>query len=160
MSDLHEFHTVRGYQLLEQNSKSLTPAMEDYIEMIYRSNSKEGYIRTSTLSELLNVKPPSVSKMIQKLTNMGLVNYKKYGIISLTMSGNELGKFLLERHNIIESFLKNIGANHNTFVETELIEHSISASTVGRIKLLNALFESNPDLIADLDRYIHPDLNE
>jgi len=31
-----EFHTVRGYQLIEQEKKLLTSAMEDYLEMIFR----------------------------------------------------------------------------------------------------------------------------
>ena len=34
----NQFHTVRGYQLLEQNKSVLTSAMEDYLEMIYRNN--------------------------------------------------------------------------------------------------------------------------
>lgn len=31
-----EFHTVREYQIMEQNKKHLTSSIEDYIEMIYR----------------------------------------------------------------------------------------------------------------------------
>ena len=66
------FHTVRGYQLLEQKKRTLTPAMEDYLEMIYRSSLKDGYIRISTLSALLNVRAPSATKMVQKLTALDL----------------------------------------------------------------------------------------
>jgi len=36
-----EFHTVRGYQLIEQEKKLLTSAMEDYLEMIFRNIKKE-----------------------------------------------------------------------------------------------------------------------
>ena len=61
------FHTVRGYQLLEQNKRLLTSAMEDYLEMICRNSLQDGYIRINKLAELLNVKASSASKMVQKL---------------------------------------------------------------------------------------------
>lgn len=148
----NEFHTVRGYQLLDQHRKLLTPAMEDYIEMIYRYSLSEGYLRINTLSELLNVQPPSATKMVQKLTNMELVNYRKYGIISLTKAGAEMGKFLFDRHNVIEEFLKNIGAGENNLTETELIEHNISASTMGRMKLFNMFVQENPTFLGVLEK--------
>lgn len=75
-----EFRTVRGYELLNQNKKELTSAMEDYLEMIYRNIEQEGYMRINTLSELLNVKPSSATRMVQKLKELGLINYEKYGI--------------------------------------------------------------------------------
>jgi len=61
------FYTVRGYQIRFQKRKQLTPAMEDYIEMIYRESLKSPYTRVNLLSELLNVKAPSTTKMLQKL---------------------------------------------------------------------------------------------
>jgi len=60
-----EFHTVRGYQLIEQEKKLLTSAMEDYLEMIFRNIKKEGYMRINTLAEMLNVRPSSATKMVQ-----------------------------------------------------------------------------------------------
>lgn len=151
MEDPPQFHTVRGYQLLEQNKKLLTSAMEDYLEMIYRNSLVEGYMRINTLSELLNVQAPSASKMVQKLSNLGLVDYKKYGIIFLTENGRELGKFLLQRHLIIEAFLKNIGVIESLLIETELIEHVISAGTLQKIQLLNKYLEANPDVLKYLN---------
>ena len=106
MADNHKFHTVRGYQLLGRGKKHLTSAIEDYLEMVYRSSVKEGYVRINVLSDMLNVRPSSATKMVQKLAELGLVDYKKYGIIFLTENGKKYGKFLLERHNIIENFLK------------------------------------------------------
>lgn len=148
-----EFHTVRGYQLLKQEEKLLTPAMEDYLEMIYRNIQKEGYIRINTLSELLNVKPSSATKMVQKLTELGFLDYKKYGIIFLTESGNKLGKFLLNRHNIIEKFLKSIGIIENLLVETELIEHNVSANTLKSINQLNIFLELHPEIIKEFEKF-------
>lgn len=146
MEELSKFHTVRGYQLLSQNKNLLTSAMEDYLEMIYRNSLVEGYMRINTISELLNVAAPSATKMVQKLTKLGLLDYKKYGIIFLTDNGREIGKFLLERHNIIELFLKNLGVNEDILVETELIEHNISATTLTKIGLFNRFIIQYPEI--------------
>jgi len=148
-----EFHTVRGYQLLNQGNRLLTPAMEDYLEMIYRNIQKDGYMRINTLSEFLNVKPSSSTKMVQNLTQLGFVDYKKYGIIFLTEKGALIGKFLLERHNIIERFLTLIGVSEDTLVETELIEHNISINTTKNINALNEFLSQNPDIIKKFEHF-------
>jgi Mn-dependent DtxR family transcriptional regulator len=153
MEEESKFHTVRGYQLLEQNKKLLTPAMEDYLEMIYRNSLIEGYMRIITLSDLLNVAAPSATKMVQKLNKLGLLDYKKYGIIFLTENGREVGKFLLQRHNIIETFLKNLGVKYDTLVETELIEHNVSAATLHKINIFNKFLEQNPDIIQKYEHF-------
>lgn len=152
MENNREFYTVRGYELLEQEKRLLTYAMEDYLEMIYRHSLQDGYIRINVLSELLNVKPSSATKMVQKLTAMDLLDYKKYGIILLTNKGKKIGEFLLKRHNIIEKFLKTIGVKENILVQTELIEHNVSNSTLNSINILNTFFENNPDI---LEKFIY-----
>lgn len=147
MEDNQKFHTVRGYQLLEQNKKLLTPAMEDYLEMIYRNSLNEGYMRINVLSELLNVQASSATKMVQKLTGLGLLDYKKYGIIFLSENGKEIGKFLLERHNIIEKFLILLGVKESVLLETELIEHNITVDTLQKISGLNRFFDENAAIL-------------
>jgi DtxR family transcriptional regulator, Mn-dependent transcriptional regulator len=144
------FHTVRGYELLDQRRRRLTPAMEDYVEMIYRQSLGEGYVRINALADLLNVQPPAATKMVQRLTKLELVNYKKYGILSLTKAGMELGRYLYERHAVVEAFLANLGVRENLLSETELIEHSISAFTVEKLKLFNSFAREHPGFFDDI----------
>ena len=153
MDDAHKFHTVRGYQLLEQNKKLLTPAMEDYLEMIYRGSLEDGYLRINKLAGVLHVQASSATKMVQKLTGLGLLNYQKYGIIMLTDKGKQIGEFLLRRHQIIETFLKSMGISRNELAETELIEHSISSHTLQTIDLFNKFLEINPDIIEKFEHF-------
>ncbi|MEA4923725.1 MAG: iron dependent repressor, metal binding and dimerization domain protein [Syntrophomonadaceae bacterium] len=141
-----EFRTVRGYQLLAQNKRLLTSAMEDYLEMIYRNSLQEGYIRINKLADLLNVKASSASKMVQKLGELGMLNYEKYGIITLTENGTEIGKYLLERHITIENFLRFLGCETDALIQTELLEHNINANTVESIKVLNEFFGRHKDV--------------
>lgn len=160
MEKNQEFHTVRGYQLIEQNSRQLTSAMEDYLEMIYRNILTEGYMRINILAGMLNVKPSSATKMVQKLTELGFLKYERYGIIFLTEHGRKIGEFLLKRHNIIESFLRNIGIGDNLLVETELIEHNVSASTLKCIDMLNLYLSEHPQLIIGFKEFKQQCLKE
>ncbi|MDR5587791.1 MULTISPECIES: iron dependent repressor, metal binding and dimerization domain protein [Clostridium] len=144
------FHTVRGYENINSTRKLLTPAMEDYLEMIYRCSLEESSIRLNKIAQMLNVRDSSASKMMKKLGDLALINYEKYGVIELTENGITLGKYLLDRHIIIEKFLKYLGGKDEVLIETELIEHVISSETVENIKMLNMFFEDNKDV---LDKY-------
>src|SRR5690554_5504510 len=100
MVDKEKFFTARGYEISAAEG-SLTPSMEDYIEMIYRLSRKSRTIRVNDLAVRLNVQPPSVTKMMQKLNEKNLLSYEKYGMISLTAQGEKLGDFFLVRHNTL-----------------------------------------------------------
>lgn len=153
MEESEKFHTVRGYQIIEQNKRLLTPAMEDYLEMIYRNSLVEGYLRINTLAELLNVQAPSATRMVQKLAALSLLDYKRYGIIFMTENGRELGKFLLDRHNILEIFLKYLGVGDSILIETELIEHNITATTLQKINCLNSFFKDDSSFLQSFEAY-------
>ncbi len=141
-----EFHTVRGYQILNSENKILTSSMEDYLEMIYRVCIEEGYIRINQLAEKLNVSPPSTTKIVKRLKELRLVSYQRYGIIQLTEDGKEMGAFLLERHQIIEEFLRNIGVKETLLKDTEMIEHYISIDALEKFNILNEFLFNNPDI--------------
>jgi len=142
-----KFHTVRGYQMLNSEDKLLTSSMEDYLEMIYRVCMEEGYVRINQLAEKLNVRPSSTTKVVKKLKELGLVDYQKYKIVRLTEEGNEMGKFLMKRHRIIEEFLKNLGIEETLLKDTEMIEHDVSINTLRNIHMLNEFLYNNPDVI-------------
>jgi len=148
-----EFYTFRGYQMLKQNKRLLTPSMEDYLEMIYRNFQNEGYVRIQQLAEQLNVQAPSATRNVQKLAKAGLVDYEKYGIIKLTQKGVEIGRFLLERHMLIENFLKKLGVTDTLLRDTEMIEHQISMDTLEKIRSFNQFLEDNPDILERFKKY-------
>ena len=140
-----EFRTVRGYQIKQQESKAITASMEDYLEMTYRLAREKGYTRMGDLATALNVQPPSASKMVQKLAEMGYLQFEKYGVIELSKKGRQLGQYLLNRHETLERFLSILGVQEQLLEETEKIEHYISAETIERIMLLVEFMENNPE---------------
>lgn len=147
--DDNQFYTVRGYQLLDQQEKGLTPSLEDYLEMIYRNLMTSGYVRVSRLAQELNVKPSSVSKMIMKLAEQGFIDYEKYGVIKLTKKGQEIGKYLLWRHNVINQFFSVLfpDSKETTLEEVELVEHILREETVKRMEKLLQALGRNPDIL-------------
>ncbi|RFZ76984.1 DtxR family transcriptional regulator [Lacrimispora amygdalina] len=149
----NEFHTVRGYQLIKQSESRLTPALEDYLEMTYRLCLEEDYTRINKLSEKLNVRPPSASKMVSKLVELDFLKYNNLDNILLTTEGRITGAYLLERHNIIESFFTLVGSA-NALEETELVEHTLGSATVFRIKRLLEFFTQNPSVNQEFQSFM------
>ncbi|NMB39410.1 MAG: DtxR family transcriptional regulator [Firmicutes bacterium] len=131
--------------MLDAESKLLTSSMEDYLEMIYRVCAKEGYVRMNKLADRLNVRPSSATKVVQRLSELEMVDYEKYGIIRLTEKGKVVGEYLLNRHHIIQEFLKNLGVEKMLLRDTELIEHCVSPSTLLNIYIFNRFISTNPD---------------
>ena len=150
MSD-QEFYTFSEYMRKEQ--ETLSPSAEDYMEMIYRLSKDQGFTRVNDLAGALNVQPPSVTKMIQKLSEMKLIKYEKYGVIIMEQEGKALGKALLYRHNLIEEFLKLLNIKEGLLTETEKIEHTINDETLLGIKALVEFFHDNPNVMNNWNQY-------
>ncbi|MDI9476474.1 MAG: Fur family transcriptional regulator [Clostridiales bacterium] len=139
-----DFFTFSEY--IKKDQGLLTPSMEDYVEMVYRLSRDTGYTRINELSNALNVQPPSVTRMIQKLAEIHLVNYERYGVITLTEKGKLKGSMLLMRHNIVENFLKSIGIVEGILEETEKIEHIVSRETLKCMAHYLSFLRDNPDI--------------
>lgn len=149
MSETKEFFTFNEY--IKKNK--LTPSEEDYIEMIYRLFLKEDNIKVSDISEHLNIKPPSVTKMIKKLSEKDLLIYKRYDYVLLSDIGQIVGRELLNRHYVVNEFLNIIGVEENIHEETEKIEHTLSSDTLEKIKELTDFFSDNIEVLNKFNIY-------
>ncbi|PJJ26669.1 metal-dependent transcriptional regulator [Lacrimispora celerecrescens] len=132
MAQTDNFYTLKGYSLLEHTQ--ITSSMEDYLEMICRIHRGGQPIRIKELAECLHVKPSSASKMVGNLRKQGLVCFEKYGTVSLTEDGLELGEYLLFRHEVLRRFFCYINQNSNELEQVEKVEHFIEPKTVYNIE--------------------------
>lgn len=147
-----DFHTFNEYMKKEENS--LTASMEDYLEMIYRLSENNGFTRINELSSALNVQPPSATKMVQKLSEIKMLKYEKYGIIILEEKGKKLGEALLNRHNTIENFLRILSIPEAEILnETEKIEHTISEKTAKCFQDFVEFMKNNPSIVDQFKNY-------
>ncbi len=134
-----------------EGSAMPTPSMEDYIEKIYSLIENKGYARVSDIADELMVHPSSVTKMVQKLDKDEYLVYEKYRGLILTPKGNKAGKRLLERHTLLESFLRIIGVKEeHVYEDVEGIEHHLSWNSIDRIGDLLQFFEENEDALKKL----------
>lgn len=132
MAQTDNFYTLKGYSLLEHTQ--ITSSMEDYLEMICRIHHDGQPVRIKELAECLHVKPSSASKMVGNLRKQGLVCFEKYGTVSLTEEGLELGEYLLFRHEVLRRFFCYINQNSNELEQVEKVEHFIEPKTVYNIE--------------------------
>ncbi len=148
--DHNEYYTFNNYM----NEKEMSATEEDYIEMIYRLCEKNsGHTRVNDIAQLLHVKPPSVTKMIKKLKELTIVDYKPYGCIQLTKKGIETGRVLVYRHNVIKRFLTLLAVKGDIHEETEKMEHTINKDTLKGIERLVDFFEHNPERLNEFLTY-------
>ena len=123
------FYTLTTY--LHEN-KFITYAMEDYLEMLYRQTKNHYKITITNLSNSLNIKKSSCSKMISKLKNYHLV-YNKDNYLYLTKSGLKIGKYLYHRHYILSIFFQKLNKDKYTLAQVEKVEHFIDYETLKNI---------------------------
>ncbi len=111
---------------------------EDYLEAIYVLSRKKKPVRTKDVAEMLSVKLPSVTEVVQKLALENLVQHLPYGEIVLTDKGKKVGKATWKKHRLILKFLIEIlGVDESTaFNEACLIEHSLSRKTLSKLENL------------------------
>jgi Mn-dependent DtxR family transcriptional regulator len=134
MFDSGEFYTLKGYSSLA-DGETLTTAMEDYLEMMYRLYVSNEDIRIKKISDILHVKPSSASKMAVILKNLNYIEFEKYGQITLTDKGKSMGNYLLYRHNVLHDFFCRINNSDNELMLVEKIEHFINRETVENIRI-------------------------
>ena len=148
----NDFHTFN--ECMKKEDNSLTASMEDYLEMIYRLSINTGFTRINELSSALNVQPPSATKMVQKLTELKLLKYEKYGIILLEQEGKNLGEVLLNRHKTIEKLLRILDIPEGEILEeTEKIEHTISKKTTMCFQDFIDFMKNNPNIVDEFKIY-------
>src|ERR687888_449332 len=106
----------------------LTAAMQDYAKAIYTLEAREGAVSTTALAERLDVQPGSVSGMLRKLAELGLVEHERYRGVRLTERGRAVALEVIRHHRLLELFLvENLGMSWDeVHAEAEVLEHVLS----------------------------------
>jgi|ERR1051325_161745 Mn-dependent DtxR family transcriptional regulator len=126
---------------------------EDYLERIHELIQEKGYARVVDIASSLKVKQASVTSMVQKLDELGFLNYEKYRGLVLTDKGREVARRIQNRHETLSRFFSLFGLSTETQQQDiEGIEHHLSAATVDVLADLAQFFEQNPEL---LKRFMH-----
>ncbi len=138
------------------NKKEMSSSVEDYLEAIYLLTKEMDEVGTSDIASFLEVKPPSVTEMLRKLKEEGLVNYEKYGKISLTSRGNKVAKEVSSRHFELINFLQLLGVDEES-AKTDAckIEHVLNSKTMEKLRKFMEFVEEAPENPKWLEHYNH-----
>ena len=111
---------------------TLSRSHEDYLKVIYDLEARFGVAQTNAIAEVLNLARPSVSQMMTRLAELGLVNYERHRGVRLTKSGRKAALQVLRRHRIIETYLiEKLGYEwDNVHAEADRLEHDGSDELV------------------------------
>ncbi|WP_297797644.1 metal-dependent transcriptional regulator [uncultured Eudoraea sp.] len=119
----------------------MTHSEENYIKAIFHLGLEGvGVISTNALAERMETKPSSVTDMMRRLSEKGLVNYKKYQGVSLTDLGTKMALSIIRKHRLWEVFLvEKLDFNWDEVHEiAEQLEHIESEKLIDKLdELLN-----------------------
>ncbi|MCP4144413.1 MAG: metal-dependent transcriptional regulator [bacterium] len=121
----------------EFDNMNLTESQEDYLEAIFSIDEKLGVVRSKDLAKELKVKSSSVTQALQLLDSKDLVNYQRYGKISLTDIGKEIAKDVIRRHKALRMFFTDILKTDSALADSVAckMEHAMPREIVDRLVL-------------------------
>ena len=114
----------------------LSDVMEDYLKAIYElQGESDERIRTSEIADHIDVTAPTVTSMVEKLEDRGLVDREKYKGVRLTPDGERVALEVLRHHRLLETYL----TEHLDYdwsevhEEADRLEHHISEKFEERV---------------------------
>ena len=113
-----------------------TISKENYLKAIYDlAYENDDGVPTSLLAKELNISNAAISEMASKLSDQGLIEYKKYKGLKILAKGKKIAKNVIRKHRLWELFLMetlnmNWGEVHD---EAEKLEHSTSDRLIDKI---------------------------
>ena len=110
-------------------SDPISASVQDYAKAVYALEVRKGSaVSTTELAERLGVTPGSVSAMVRKLSDVGLVEHEPYRGVRLTSQGRRVALEVLRHHRLLELFLaEELGMPWDrVHAEAEVLEHVLS----------------------------------
>jgi len=110
-------------------SAPISAPIQDYAKAVYVLETRTGSaVSTNDLAERLGLTAGSVSAMIRKLSDLGLLEHERYRGVRLTERGRAVALEVLRHHRLIELFLaEELGMPWDrVHAEAEVLEHVIS----------------------------------
>ncbi|XOV95249.1 MAG: metal-dependent transcriptional regulator [Bacteroidota bacterium] len=138
----------------------LTLAEENYLKAIYHlSEAGASEVSTNALAESMETRPASVSDMVKRLSQKGVIQYQKYKGVNISKQGKTIALGVIRKHRLWEVFLvEKLGFNWDEVHEiAEQMEHIQSPILVERLDdfLGNPVMDPHGDPIPDKNGVFH-----
>ena len=97
--------TRRTSPPVEPRLVDLTAPVEDYLKAIYEIELSGSAAATNDIAHRLQIAPASVTGMVRRLADQGLLAYERYRGVRLTDAGRRAALRTIRRHRVIEAYL-------------------------------------------------------
>ena len=116
-------------------SQPLSGPVEDYLKTIYDLERGAQAATTNEIAERLAISPASVSGMMRRLADQGLITHEPYRGVRLTEDGRRAALRTLRRHRILECYLTEVLGYpwDRVHDEAEQLEHAASEELIERM---------------------------
>jgi len=110
---------------------------EDYVEAAFDVIAEKQVCRVQDLADHFAVSHVTVSRIVSRLCDSGLMKTAPYRPIELTAEGESLARRSKKRHETVYQFLLAIGVKPETAtIDSEGMEHHVSDATLAAMKRL------------------------
>jgi DtxR family Mn-dependent transcriptional regulator len=126
---LKEILACHNINFMPARESPRSPAVEDYCKAIFTLQSRtEQPVATNALAERLAITPGSVSAMLKRLGELGLIEHVPYRGVRLTDAGRKVALEVIRHHRLLELFLaESLDMSWDrVHAEAEVLEHVIS----------------------------------
>ena len=113
----------------------INESAENYLETILMLSKTRPVVRSVDVAEELGFKKSSVSVAMKNLREKEHITVTKEGFIYLTETGREIAEMIFERHELIRTWLINLGVDEKIAAEDACrVEHVLSPESFEAIK--------------------------
>ena len=117
------------------SARTLSRSVEDYLKAIYGLCESGEPASTTAIAEALDIQPASVTGMVKRLAESGLLEHVPYRGVSLTKGGTREALRVVRRHRILETYLcERLGYSwDDVHGEAERLEHAASEDLIEKM---------------------------
>ena len=114
---------------------AITEAVENYLETILILSQKQPDVHAIDICSYLGYSRPTVSIVLKKMRDDGLVSGDSDNHITLTDRGLEVAELIYDRHKVLSGFFELLGVDRDTASEDACkVEHDLSSETFALLK--------------------------
>lgn len=124
----------------------LSESLEDYLETILELQTAKTVARSKDIADKMDIKRGSVTGMLKKLADSGLIDYEPYGYVTLTPEGRKIAEEIESRHLFLKDFFHRVlGVDEATAEKTGCqVEHAMDQDTFKKFKAFVARIDTCP----------------
>ncbi len=139
----------------ETSDYGLTETTENYLKKIYTLSIQNEFARVSDIAKHMDRSLSTVTGAVQRMAQEGLLNYEKYGKITLTKRGEEIAKNIHYSYSTMKELLVILGIPEEVaIIDACSMEHQISELTIVTIKNFIRFTKENQECKSTIDEYL------